>query len=627
MLSTLGPLGASSLLLGETGVPIKPRLSGTPLRGYTITGVGGGVVQSRGSSSASYANTTLSHTGFLINNGTANTGLPGFEYRLVSGANISPSIGPTGISDTTTNTLNAFYEPASSQDLMDINTPTGGGSGLIPGVDYADIMTFYTADLGSNVTINYRAPAGRSSVLGYVFNCRNNYDSGVPSLPVAAAIQHSNIDTNGFTYTCNLVDPNAAVGNYNLLPEHFASNSATSVASTTSSQLVGKETEIGIMPIVSISGRNYFNASAIEIGTYTDENALSWQVVSAPPPSSIYSGLSSYARYIVALEPNGTPRLVASFQHGRYFNWLIAQNLLRSSDWMTGFAAGLEIVTGSGTVTGQILPTPAAMPWAAAPAHTFDTDVAAYFARFSNAPGYAVRVAVDTFITGLKSNSLYTLLDEIYFFHAAGKLDVRRAFKSASHDIVDQVGTAGYVIGQGISYAGAGYGSTGFNPSIAAGQYAQDSAFLFAFVEADAGAVSAKLIGNATANMGRDTAGASLSHQLNDAAAQFGGSYLSLLPVGYSLRRVAGAGPGGTGGSAGYQVKRTGSTTALFDATATSTALTNANLELGRAGSGTVYSQAVFSGMAYGSGMTNTQVDTFNSLWVTMRSAVKAAGL
>ena len=604
------------------GGPPNMQILGTPLRGYTLSVVGDrslpGSWQARTAPAGTFADVTLANP-FTIGNGTGGTGAAGREYRYrvtFKGVDcFSPPAGPTGISDSILPTSSAFA--TTGQDIANVNTDgVGVNGGLVRGVDYFNSINYYADDMGANAQMNYKWPVvGTGNVKLYMAFVRNNYDGGVPAVAPSAAIRQDNIGSMAFLW--NLTETPGSSPDKTHLIEYYSTNDPASTAN------INKTNEFGVLPTLAPAARTYFNGgTGLQVGTYTDENALNWQVCSMPPPPSI---TAPGGRYVVAIEPSGTARLSGSFRIDRYVNWLIAQNIAKSADYFPGIASGIEVLSGQGSLSGKFMPSPAEMPWNPAAAYTFDADVAAYFARFTNQPGIDVRKALDVFVRALKTNSLYTLLDDFNPMWIAGKADMRRAFKSAAHDIVDRTGAASYVPGKGLTYAGAGYGGTGFNPATAGGQFAQDSAFLFAFLEADAGAVTAKFMGNATANMGRNTAGTSISHQLNNASSTIAGNYSA--GQGFSVRRVAGAAPGGTGGSAGYQVKRSGSTTAVADPVATSTALTSAELEVGRAGSGTVYSSAVMSMIAYGGGMTNTQVDTFNSLVVAMRTAAKAAGV
>ena len=615
--------GAAARLTVSENVRQGATVQGTPLRGYSLTAVGaigsGGNWQSRTAPAGAFVDEGLSNP-FTIGNGSGGAGAVGREYRYRAVFEdtevFSAGVGPTGVTDSILPASNAFA--TTGQDIANINTGRAGGPVGTPGVTWFNSLSYYADEMGENVDFKYRWDGTNGtggSVLAYAAIVRNNYFGGVPAVTPAAPIQISNLGP--MTATWNLAREGGSVDDANHLIEFYPINSPTfSMGAITN--------EVGIMPWTSAAARAYFSSGPgrIPIGAYVDENGLSWPFVSMPP------GASNPGRYILGYEPTGTPRLSGSFSLPRWLNWLQAQGVISGNDYMPGIASGLEMIANgamAGRVTGKLLPSPANMPWTPAAAYTFDTDVAAYFARFTSLPGIEVRKALDAFVVALKANSLYALLDDFNPMWLAGKVDMRRAFKSASHDIVDRAGTASYVPGKGMTYAGAGYGGTGFNPATAGGQFAQDSAFMFGFIEADAGAVTAKFMGNATANMGRNAGGTSISHQLNNAPSVIAGTYP--LQEGLSVRRVAGVAPGGTGGAAGYQVKRSGSTNAITDQTGASTALTSWELEIGRAGSGTVYSSAVFSMIAYGGGMTAAQVDNFNSLVVAMRTAAKAAGI
>ena len=608
-------------------------ITGTPLRGYALTASGaigsGGNWQSRTAPAGTFVDELLANP-FTIGNGSGGTGAVGREYRYRGffGATeiFSAGIGPTGVTDSV---VSSAYNSV-GQDIANINTDgVGSNVGYIRGVDYYETISYYADEFGAAARMSWDLKPGvgtNGSVFCYSHIRRNRYTDDTAQAAFSAGFAHSELSAQPFAW--NLTEEGGSDHNRSYLIEYFSTDSATACAPAVSGVGGNRQDEIGWLPVIDDLARAYFEANPkISLPDYVDENGLTWIVRSKAGPGIIKSG----GRYVVAYPPVGVTRLSGNLRRDRYTNWLIAQDVTKGGHFMTGLAAGLEVISetdgGAGAITGQYFPSTTDYPWSGvgAAAYSFDTDVAAYFARFSNLPGIEVRKALDVFVRALKTNSLYALIDDFNPMWLAGKVDMRRAFKSASHDIVDRVGAAAYVPGQGMGYAGAGYGGTGFNPATAGGQFAQDSAFLFGFVEADAGAVSTKFLGNATANMGRNTAGTSISHQLNNASSTIAGVYNAL--EGFSVRRVAGIAPGGTGGAAGYQVKRSGSLTAVSDQVAASTALTSSELEIGRAGSGSVYSSAIFSMIAYGGGMTAAQVDTFNSLVGSLRTAAKAAGI
>lgn len=603
-----------------------PILAGIPLRGNVITASGlngatGGGWYARTNSSGSYTLQSGVPNPMTIGNGTSPAGGVGKQYiyrATLNGTNYDSSpIGPIGITDGNTSS-SAFH--SINQDIANLNTKAIKPS-LIAGTDYNNSLSYFSDDFGANIDFKYNWTASlgtigtAGTVSGYGAICRNNYFGGVPVTTPAAAIQMGSLAIADFNFNWNLTRVSGDKDDINHLIEFYSINVPTFSNGAITN-------EIALLPSTSASARSFFltGSGRIALGTYVDENALSWGVSSMP-------GVSN-GRYIAGYEPAGTPRLSGTICIPRYLNWLIAQGAISSADYMPGLASGFEMINRgpmAGEITGKLFPAPSEMPWNTGSALTLDSDVTAFIARLTNKPGYDIIKALNTFILGLKTASIYTLIDDMNFFWLNGKTDMRRAFKSSTHDLVDATGTAVYVPGKGVSYAGAGYGTLGFNPATAAGQTAQDSTLIGFVVEDDVGAVAASYFGNAGCNMARNTAGNSISHRINDAAAQFGG----VLGFGELItgRRVAGIGPEGTAGSAGYQVKHSANASALFDATATSTALTSSTYELGRAGSGTVYSSATFSMAIYGGGMTATQVNTLNTLYNTLRTSVKAAGI
>lgn len=609
-----------------------PTLSGIALRGYTltVTGLSGGTLQFQQRSSSQGAWTDVSLTNPVVL-GSAHVGK---EYRAkVTDGGVSyfsAPFGPIGISDTVTPQNNAYH--SIGQNVALVNTDgVGFNSGYLRGVDYAETISYFADDFGSNARMSWMLNPGVGGTAGrifaYMYIARNRYVDGSAASAYSSGVAQSELSSQAFTW--DLTEEFGGDANRSYLIEYFPSNSPTSVTEATAGVGGNRQSELGILPIVSNIIRTYFtSAPVITYPDYVDENGLSWLVRSKAPPQQVLAS----GRYIVAIPPSGVTYLEGSIRHDRYLNWLISQDATKGQHYMTGLGAGLEINTetagGEGVIEGKFFPSEAEWPWSGmfASPYTFDSDVSAYFARFSNLPGIEVRKAVDAFIAGLKTSGFYGLIDDMYLFRAAGKVDMRRAFKSASHDLVDRAGTASYVAKQGLTYAGAGYGGTQFNPATAGGQFQQDSAHMFWFIESDPGVVGTPHLGNAGAQARRFGNNGSIT-RFNNSADFNGGNYV--YPQGYLLRRAAGALQEGTGGSANYQVRRTGSTSTFGDPSPAkvSETLVNGELEVGRAGSGTTYSQAVFSMMSYGGGMTLTQATQYHNLALTLRDALDAAGV
>lgn len=610
-------------------------VQGTLLRGYVLTAVGtlGQSVQWQEQKTAdgAWTNVTLPNP-FTVGNGSSSTGKPGRRYRasvVFNGVTYtSDAVGPVGISDLILPDNNAYFSVRKDKALLNTDG-VGYNAGYVRGVDYAETMSFYEDTMGADARLTWDLAAGVATppkIFCYNHFCRNRYTDESAAQSYDAGVALSNLSAQVFTW--DLTEAPASDDNRSFLIEYYPSDNANLVAPAVAGVGGNRQAEFGVFPFISPEIRSYFTTAPNTVyPDYIDENGLTWEVRGKAGPSSVLSG----RQYVVAMAPSGVTRLSGSFRLDRYSNWKIAQNIASGSWYMTGLAAGLEINSdtagGAGMIEGQFFPDETQFPWSgvAAVAHSFDTDVSSYFSRFTSLPGIEVRKAVDAFILGLKADGLYSLIDDMYFPRAAGLVDVRRAFKSSSRDIIDRVGTAAYVAKQGLTYAGAGYGGTQFNPSTAGGQFAQNDAFMFGFIEADTGAVSASHFGNAGARFGRTTNGLGISHQLNNASASFLGT--NAIPEGWSIRRKTGALPSGTGGSAAYQVKKASTSTTHADVTATVAALTNAEIELFRAGSGSVYSSAVMSFFAFGGGLTNVQMDALGSRVLSLRTALAAAGV
>ena len=609
--------------------PGPPVLEGRSLRGYTLSPhadpAGTVTLQSRTGQASSFSDVGLS---LPLTLGSAQVGT---EYRLsVSiGASVkySDPVGPVGISDMLV-TAGANYRSVGQYTAFLNTDAVGYNSGYRRGVDYGETISFYADDMQANARMSWALGPGVGGLSGLVFNYQfialNRYTDDAAAAAFSTGVALNSLSTQAFVW--NLTEESQGATNRSMLIEFFPSDNADLVAPATAGVGGNRTAEHGLLPICADEARSFFEAApTVALPNYVDENGLSWVVRSKPAPGSVKSS----GRYVVLYPPASEARYAGSFRWDRYENWLISQNVAAGANFMTGIASGLEIITrkagGAGTIAGQWMPSATNYPWSgvAASAFTFDTDVAAYFARFTNMPGIEVRKAVNAFILALKSASLYTVMDELFFFRAAGATDMRRAFKNAARDLVDTVGAARYVPTSGITYttaaapdAGAGYGTFGFNPSTAAGQFAQNSAFIGIGLRSDNGTGSTSYIGNSGINIGRTSNNSALSHSLNDTPSQFGGVPFSATL--HSLRRTA---------STGYQLKRSGSTNPAFDATATSAALANANLELGRAGSGTAYNAGVFDLALWGSGLTNTQVDTIGDAYIALNIALAAAGV
>jgi hypothetical protein len=631
-----GTSAAIAIAANQGGLAPAPVLSGTPLRGYQISasGLAGRPVQfqERSAPGGPWSDVSLPNP---FTAGAANAGRA-YRGKVTVGSNeyISAETLPIGLSDSVLPPNNAYH--SIGIDTANINTDgVGYNAGWVRGVDYFETIRYFRDEFGANAIISWDLKpgvGGPTKIFCYQYFSRNRATDEPAAAPYEPGVAHSNLSTQVFTWNLSEVPGSAA--NWNHLIEWFASNNQNLVAPAVDGVGGNREQEIGILPSVADDIRSYFVTDPLRtFPNYVDENGLSWLVRSKPPPRQVLAS----GNYTVAIPPAGVKRLVGNIRKDRYMNWLISQNGARGSEYMTGFFSGIENNTsvsgGAGSIFGKYMPPPTEYPWsgvAAAP-YSFDPDVAAYFARYSNLQGMEVRKAVDEFIAFLKIDGTYGIFDELYPHRAGGVSDKHRAFKSASRDIVDRMGTSSYVAKQGLTYAGAGYGSTQFNPATAGGNYSETSAFLYGFIEADPGAVAASHFGNSNARFGRTTNGTGMSHQLNNAGASFLGGISG--PDGYALRRLPQPYPEGTGAldaqghSPGYQVKVASTTVARADPIVASAAPASQEFELGRAGSGSVYSSAVFSFFAFGGGLTNTQTNLFQTRILNLRAALNAAGI
>jgi hypothetical protein len=434
-------------------------LLGTSLRGYSLTGinipkVATTVIQDRTGAGSAWTDTAATLPLALVG---ANVGR---GYRIASTVlgvtTYSDPVGPIGVSDTTASASDGFS--TKGKNIIAINTAAVGyaaSKGWVRGIDYFDTMSYYEDDMGENINMDLRVPVDPASTGGVVFYALaslNNYDQGVAQSVYDNPIQNDNVGALGpFTWDLTYTGTGSVTHLAEWYEGNVNSNAPSAIANTSVGQQNGKTNEIGIVPHPSPEARGYFEGNT-PLGTYVDENALPWGVWRNPPPSSIWSGFNPF--YTILMPPSGN-RNSGSLDLKRLHNFLLSIGVTKSDRFITGLASGIEMTGAGGAakVTGKFLPKTTNFAWTPASAYTFDTDVTAYFSRFTNRPGIDVRKAVDAFIVALKAAGLYTLIDDMFFFRAAGAADMRRAFKNASRDLVDSVGTARYVAQGGLSYS------------------------------------------------------------------------------------------------------------------------------------------------------------------------------
>lgn len=117
---------------------------------------------------------------------------------------------------------------------------------------------------------------------------------------------------------------------------------------------------------------------------------------------------------------------------------------------------------------------------------TEDADVTAYFAQFASPPaaGSAQRIAVNDLVTSLKAvgnGAVWPKLDFLYLLANSEKQGAYVNLKPGSGFGASDIGALTFAPLAGVSSAGAGGLSSGFNPSSGTPQYSQNSAVVGTF--------------------------------------------------------------------------------------------------------------------------------------------------
>lgn len=128
---------------------------------------------------------------------------------------------------------------------------------------------------------------------------------------------------------------------------------------------------------------------------------------------------------------------------------------------------------------------------------TSSAEFSQYFTRTSGLTG-AEETALEAFIDGLVADSLWSKIDWLHVYGLGTAGDAVLNLKSSSYPAVP-TNSPTFTANQGYTGNGSNmYLDTGFDPSTAGGQYAQNSASVFVYSRVDAASITA-MIGNTNA--------------------------------------------------------------------------------------------------------------------------------
>jgi len=113
----------------------------------------------------------------------------------------------------------------------------------------------------------------------------------------------------------------------------------------------------------------------------------------------------------------------------------------------------------------------------------YDTDAAALFARWGTDPGSTRKQAYSDCFAGLKTDGVWTLLDEVQMYAAHTEADGLLGWKNLVN--ATSVNSPTFTTDRGIAGdASTSYINTGFNPSTHGSQYQQNSASMGVYLNA-----------------------------------------------------------------------------------------------------------------------------------------------
>lgn len=127
---------------------------------------------------------------------------------------------------------------------------------------------------------------------------------------------------------------------------------------------------------------------------------------------------------------------------------------------------------------------------------TYSAEAEALFARFTTPPDAARKALIDATIVSLKTTGVWSKLVALYVEAAADSQAARRNWVADQYNLT-AVASPSFTADRGFTSDGtSSYLSTGFNPSTAGSQFAQDSASIFAWCSTNTNPVSSADIGN-----------------------------------------------------------------------------------------------------------------------------------
>lgn len=441
--------------------------------------------------------------------------------------------------------------------------------------------TIHSSGFPDCTNLYFTMPAGTPpTVWGYLFMDFGNYQAG----PVTNITPHRINELTQFTEHFDWTYTGSS--NFNLLSEHWLTNVPGDFNTI--------KAEIGFYfhgPASTVS----FHNSGSNLGNWTDPSGRTWSVRKHSTFITFYAG---------------TDVLSGTLDRKSALDWLVTQGQISSTWWVNGTGFGAEPIADTVSRSTVLTTNHWSIDWAGtSPGDNAAQDL---FARMTTPPAASMQTAISNFVNSLISAGVWERLDGLYLPRYLGALDMHRSLLGAPNDAVARAGTPTFVAGQGVSFHGNSYWGTNFNPSTANGNWQQDSLFLAVRNEADVGTSSTQFLGVSNGFLGRNTAGTSGSGRMNDGTTTFFG---------------------GAPGTNLFQIYRSVSSSYIpwFGSTAqttvnvSSTGISNEEVLIGRAGTGTITS-ATMSIAAFGGALTTQQRTAFVAAETALRNAANAAG-
>jgi hypothetical protein len=115
----------------------------------------------------------------------------------------------------------------------------------------------------------------------------------------------------------------------------------------------------------------------------------------------------------------------------------------------------------------------------------YDPDAQAYFAAMSVQPDATRKGLINDYIVGLKTDGVWSLLDLVYLLASHDSQAAGLNAKTPASNVITVNGTCTFTTDGGYTSNGTtGYLDTNFNPATAGGNWTQNSASLFSWVNA-----------------------------------------------------------------------------------------------------------------------------------------------